>query len=131
MFQNFFEKARIYFERSKDFDFQSMYMLSCMLYDGQGGKQDEVSCYQLKLKNECFNKKELKVINSSTVKIIKCNYCVIFSLFLQKLAVEYLKKIANSESKQAKHLKYPALFNIGRAYFQGFGVKQSDEEALR
>lgn len=87
--QNFFEKARIYFERSKDFDFQSMYMLSCMLYDGQGGKQDE------------------------------------------KLAVEYLKKIANSESKQAKHLKYPALFNIGRAYFQGFGVKQSDEEALR
>lgn len=75
--------------------------------------------------------KELKVINSSTVKIIKCNYCVIFSLFLQKLAVEYLKKIANSESKQAKHLKYPALFNIGRAYFQGFGVKQSDEEALR
>lgn len=45
LFQNFFEKARIYFERSKDFDFQSMYMLSCMLYDGQGGKQDEVSCY--------------------------------------------------------------------------------------
>lgn len=54
-----------------------------------------------------------------------------FNVSLQKLAVEYLKKIALSESKQAKHLKYPALFNIGRAYFQGFGVKQSDEEALR
>ena len=49
----------------------------------------------------------------------------------QKLAVEYLKKIAHSESKLAKHLKYPALFNIGRSYFQGFGVKQSDDEALR
>ena len=42
LFQNFFEKARIYFERSKDFDFQSVYMLSCMLFDGQGGRPDEV-----------------------------------------------------------------------------------------
>ncbi|XP_062569240.1 LRP2-binding protein-like [Saccostrea cucullata] len=87
--QNLFDKARIYFERSKDFDFQSLYMLACMLYDGEGGKPDE------------------------------------------KAAVEYLKKIAHSDSKHAKHLKYSALFNIGRAYFQGYGVKQSDDEALR
>lgn len=45
--------------------------------------------------------------------------------------MDYLKKIANSDAKQAKHLKFAALFNIGRAYFQGFGVKQSDDEALR
>ncbi|XP_061170542.1 LRP2-binding protein-like [Saccostrea echinata] len=87
--QNMFDKARIYFERSKDFDFQSLYMLASMLYDGQGGKPDE------------------------------------------KAAVEYLKKIALSDSKHAKHLKFSALFNIGRAYFQGYGVKQSDDEALR
>lgn len=67
-------------------------------------------------------------VNSSFVKM---RYAIMFNVSLQKLAVEYLKKIALSESKQAKHLKYPALFNIGRAYFQGFGVKQSDEEALR
>ncbi|XP_048747336.1 LRP2-binding protein-like [Ostrea edulis] len=87
--QNLFDKARIYFERSRDFDFQSVFLLACMLFDGQGGKSDE------------------------------------------RLAVDYLKKIANSDAKQAKHLKFAALFNIGRAYFQGFGVKQSDDEALR
>jgi len=37
-----FEKARTYFERSKDFDYQSLYMLSSMLYDGVGGEADEV-----------------------------------------------------------------------------------------
>lgn len=41
--QDLYEKARTYFDRSKDFDFQSLYMLSCMLYDGIGGDADEVS----------------------------------------------------------------------------------------
>ena len=41
--QGYFDKARIYFERSKDFDFQSLYQLSVMLYDGIGGDQDTVS----------------------------------------------------------------------------------------
>lgn len=37
------DKAIIYFERSKDFDYQSLYMLSVMLYDGLGCKSDTVS----------------------------------------------------------------------------------------
>ena len=52
-----------------------------------------------------------------------------FYLF-QKKAVDYLRKIALSESKQAKHLCCAAQYNLGRAYFQGYGVKrQSDAEA--
>jgi TPR repeat protein len=33
-----------------------------------------------------------------------------------------------AESKAAKTLCHYAQYNVGRAYFQGFGVKQSDEE---
>ena len=29
----------------------------------------------------------------------------------------------------AGHLAYCALYNMGRAYYEGFGVKQSDDEA--
>ena len=32
VFQNLYDKARIYFERAKDFDYQALYMLACMLY---------------------------------------------------------------------------------------------------
>ncbi|XP_076104258.1 LRP2-binding protein-like [Mytilus galloprovincialis] len=88
--QDMFEKARTYFERSKDFDYQSLYMLSCMLYDGIGGEADE------------------------------------------KCAIEYLKKIAHSDSRQTQHIKRAAQFNVGRAFFEGYGVgRQSDEEAER
>lgn len=52
--------------------------------------------------------------------------------FLQKCAVEYLTKIAHADAKQAQHLKRAAQYNIGRAYFEGYGVKrQSDEQAER
>ena len=47
LFQGNYIKARNYFERSKDFDFQSMYQLSVMMYDGIGGEQDCVSIYIL------------------------------------------------------------------------------------
>lgn len=88
--QGSFEKARNYFERSRDFDFQSVYQLSVMMYDGIGGQQD------------CF------------------------------AAVELMKYLAASTSRHAKHLQNAVRFNIGRAYFQGYGVtRQSDLEAER
>jgi TPR repeat protein len=49
---------------------------------------------------------------------------------LQKKAVEYMRKIALSDDKRVKHLIGAAQFNLGRAYFQGYGVdRQSDVEA--
>ena len=41
-------------------------------------------------------------------------------------AVKYLKIIA--ELPEVGDTKYFAYYNIGRAYYQGFGVKQSDEQ---
>ncbi|XP_006816414.1 LRP2-binding protein-like [Saccoglossus kowalevskii] len=46
-----------------------------------------------------------------------------------KLGVEYMKNIATSQSKRAKHLRHAAQYNVGRACMEGFGVKQSYEEA--
>ncbi|KAL8615817.1 hypothetical protein ACOMHN_048525 [Nucella lapillus] len=86
--QGLYEKAWNYFDRSKDLDFQSLYQLSVMMYDGIGGTQDT------------------------------------------KTAVELMQKLASSTSRHAKHLLPGVRFNIGRAYFQGYGVKpQSDSEA--
>jgi len=42
-----------------------------------------------------------------------------------------MMKVASSSSPYAAHLKHAAQFNIGRAYFEGFGTKQSNEEAER
>ena len=44
-------------------------------------------------------------------------------------AVIYLKKI--TELPEAGDCIYFAYYNIGKAYYQGFGVKQSDEETER
>lgn len=86
--QGVVEKAVVYFERSKDFDYQSLYMLAVMLYDGTGCKADT------------------------------------------KQAIDYLRKIALSDAKPAKHLQNAAQYNIGRAHYQGYGVqRQSDKEA--
>lgn len=46
-----------------------------------------------------------------------------------KLAFKYMKSIADSEmTDQLKELIHSAQYNVGKAYFQGFGVKQSDHE---
>lgn len=50
---------------------------------------------------------------------------------LQKLGFELMSKVATSTTLQAKHLVHAAQFNVGRAYYQGFGVKRSEEEAER
>ncbi|XP_052773496.1 LRP2-binding protein-like isoform X2 [Mya arenaria] len=88
--QSIMDKALVYFERSREFDYQSLYMLSIMLYDGIGCKPDT------------------------------------------RRAVEYIRKIANTTEKRAKHLVCAAQYNLGRAYFQGYGVdRQSDTDAER
>lgn len=41
-----------------------------------------------------------------------------------------MRKIAMNEDRRTKHLVNAAQFNLGRAYFQGYGVdRQSDNEA--
>ena len=40
-----------------------------------------------------------------------------------------MSKVALSDEKNARFIKCAALYNLGRAYFQGFGVRQSDEQA--
>jgi len=85
--QDHFEKAKMHFERSKDYDFQSLFMYGIMKYDGLGMEVD------------------------------------------MKEGIECMKKIALSESRLSKHLIAAARYNIGRAYFQGFGDQQSDSKA--
>ncbi len=38
-------------------------------------------------------------------------------------------KIASATHPKARHLVRAAQYNTGRAYFQGYGVRQSDDEA--
>ncbi|KAM6149407.1 LRP2-binding protein isoform 2-T2 [Erethizon dorsatum] len=45
--------------------------------------------------------------------------------------VDYMKRILDSPCPKARHLKFAAAFNLGRAYYEGKGVNQSDEEAER
>ncbi|XP_036620664.1 LRP2-binding protein isoform X2 [Trichosurus vulpecula] len=45
--------------------------------------------------------------------------------------VEYMKKILESPCPKARHLKYAAAYNLGRAFHEGQGVPHNDEEAER
>ncbi|XP_074642385.1 LRP2-binding protein-like isoform X2 [Tubulanus polymorphus] len=89
--QGRFEEAKKYFEMSveKNNDYQGMFQLGIILYDGIGCQDNP------------------------------------------KLGVEYMMTVAATPPPQVKHLVRAAQYNIGRAHFQGFGVKQSDEEAER
>ncbi|XP_066429552.1 LRP2-binding protein isoform X1 [Eleutherodactylus coqui] len=49
----------------------------------------------------------------------------------QRRGVEYMKRIIGSSSHRAKHLKYAAAYNVGRACYEGCGMRHSDEEAER
>ncbi|KAJ8787466.1 hypothetical protein J1605_022951 [Eschrichtius robustus] len=50
---------------------------------------------------------------------------------IKEKGVEYMKKIVDSPCPKARHLQFAAAYNLGRAYYEGKGVKQSDEEAER
>uniref|UniRef100_H2ZN73 LRP2-binding protein n=1 Tax=Ciona savignyi TaxID=51511 RepID=H2ZN73_CIOSA len=49
----------------------------------------------------------------------------------EKKGFELMLKVAKSSSLGAIHLKHHAQFNIGRAYFEGYGVEQNNKEAER
>ena len=49
----------------------------------------------------------------------------------QEKGFNFLKEIAQSTSPEAAHLIPFAQYNVGRAYYEGFGIKQSDLEAER
>ena len=51
--------------------------------------------------------------------------------FTQVLAVNLMKEVVENASPIHADLIPCAQYNIGRAYYEGFGVKQSDEEAER
>ena len=50
-------------------------------------------------------------------------------IFLQKKGFQLMLKVAESQSVFAAHLKHAAQYNIGRAYFEGYGTAQSNENA--
>lgn len=49
--------------------------------------------------------------------------------YSQERGLQYMRKVATSESQAASHLVRLAQYNLGRAYFQGYGVPRSDSEA--
>ncbi|XP_042727581.1 LRP2-binding protein isoform X2 [Lagopus leucura] len=49
----------------------------------------------------------------------------------EEKGVEYMKKILYSDSPEARHLRFAAAYNLGRAHYEGYGVKHSTEEAER
>ncbi|MEE6460807.1 hypothetical protein FKM82_001108 [Ascaphus truei] len=51
--------------------------------------------------------------------------------FEEGKGVKYMQKIITSKSTKAKHLKYAAAYNLGRACFEGYGIPHSDEDAER
>ncbi|NWH36140.1 LR2BP protein, partial [Chloropsis hardwickii] len=78
--QGLYKEALKQFEKIKDTDFQAMYQLGVMYYDGLGTKNHP------------------------------------------ERGVEYMNKILNSDSPEARHLKFAAAYNLGRAYYEGYCV---------
>ncbi|KAG8453707.1 hypothetical protein GDO86_000365, partial [Hymenochirus boettgeri] len=48
-----------------------------------------------------------------------------------KKGVDHMERIIRSDSPSAKHLKYAAAYNLGRACFEGYGIPHSVKEAER
>lgn len=42
-----------------------------------------------------------------------------------------MKRIVNTSSPKTRHLKFAAAYNLGRAYYEGYGIQTSEEEAER
>lgn len=87
--EGWYEDALLQFHKVKDDDYQALYQVGVMYYDGLGIQED------------------------------------------QRKGVEYMKRIINSDTLQAKHLKYAAAYNLGLVCFEGCGMRHSDEEAER
>lgn len=59
-----------------------------------------------------------------------CVCACAFSLWKEK-GVAYMRRVLDSPCPRARHLRFAAAYNLGRAYYEGQGVKRSEEEAER
>lgn len=50
---------------------------------------------------------------------------------LQPRAVDYMRRVVQWNSPEAGSIRYTALYHIGIAYLEGYGVQQSNTEAER
>lgn len=48
---------------------------------------------------------------------------------LQEKGFQFLQEIATSDAPEYSHITPCAQYNVARAYYEGYGVKQSDVEA--
>ena len=52
-----------------------------------------------------------------------------FIFFQQQKGFDLMTEVASNTTKKGRHLVRAAQYNLGRAYFQGYGCRQSDEAA--
>lgn len=50
---------------------------------------------------------------------------------LQARAVDYMRRVVQRNNPEAGSIRYTALYHIGIAYLEGYGVQQSNTEAER
>ncbi|XP_058292955.1 LRP2-binding protein isoform X4 [Hylobates moloch] len=75
--------------------------------------------------------KALQLLKERILKGDTLAYFLRGQLYFEEKGVDYMKKILDSPCPKARHLKFAAAYNLGRAYYEGKGVKRSNEEAER
>ena len=69
-------------------------------------------------------------LQTTIVGPTKVAWCVpSFILYTQKTGFDYMMKVAMAIAKASEPLIRAAQYNIGRAYYMGYGAKQSNEMA--
>ncbi|KAL8207345.1 UNVERIFIED_CONTAM: hypothetical protein K2H54_054910 [Gekko kuhli] len=145
--EGWYKDALLQFEQSKDTDFQSMYQLGVMYYDGLGTPpdpavlrtelgQDTGPC-QIRRDghpDECICDSERSgqsLIKDRQACPQKPYLAAEISRPEEKKGVEYMKMIISSDSPKARHLKFAAAYNLGRAYWEGCGTEILEKESER
>jgi len=125
-----FRKAFNIFDTIKNFDYQALYQVSVILYDDLLDiEEKEGEIFTQRSKTETANAADasLAPINSKGGREIDTKESFNHPNKDQwKTAVSYMLRIAQSNAP--KPLLFYAQYNLGKAYYQGFGVKQSDQE---
>lgn len=60
------------------------------------------------------------------INLLSINFLPATMFLKQSKAVEYMRRVAEWDKGS---VRYAALYNLGRAYMQGYGVQASREEA--
>ncbi|XP_048043952.1 LRP2-binding protein isoform X2 [Megalobrama amblycephala] len=97
-----YAEAEIIFDGIKDEDPRALYQLAVIYYDGLGNKEDLVRTFLL-----------------------------FISLRSTGKAIEYMRRVAFWDSSEVGSVRHAALYNLGRAYLEGYGVQASSAEAER